>query len=225
MPTYFDYGEQELDYLRKKDRRLAAIIDQMGIINVPVTPDLFEALANSIIGQQISIKAQLSIQGRFKERLGGAVTPAAVLAMPVDEMRSCGMSERKATYIRRAAKRIVEGEFDIEALREMDDEAVCQRLMSLDGVGRWTAEMLMIDSMQRPNVLSFGDLGIQRGLRMIYRHRHITPELFAKYRRRFSPYCTVASFYIWYAGSGGVPGLTDPASKQGRNASPRAVGK
>lgn len=201
MTTYFPYGEQELNYLRKKDKRLAAIIEQVGFVQVPVTPDLFEALTDSIIGQQISIKAQASIQRRFKERLGGAVSPAAVLALPVEELRACGMSERKATYIRRAAERIVNGEFDMEVLRGMDDEALCQQLMTLDGVGRWTAEMLMIDLL-RPDVFSFGDLGIQRGLRTLYHHRRITPELFAKYRRRFSPYGTVASFYIWEAGRG-----------------------
>lgn len=201
MPTYFPYGEQELNYLRKKDKRLAAIIEQVGFVQVPVTPDLFEALTDSIIGQQISIKAQASIQRRFKERLGGAVKPAAVLALPVEELRACGMSERKATYIRRAAERIANGEFSMEALRAMDDESLCQQLMTLDGVGRWTAEMLMIDLL-RPDVFSFGDLGIQRGLRTLYHHRRITPELFAKYRRRFSPYGTVASFYIWEAGRG-----------------------
>lgn len=216
MGQYFTISEEALSYLRKRDKRLATVIDRIGRIEVPVTPDLFEALSDGIIGQQISMKAQWAIQGRLKERLGGVVSPSGAMGLGIEGLRACGMSERKAHYILRAAERILNGEFDMEALRELDDETVCQRLMTLDGVGRWTAEMLMIDCLQRPDVLSQGDLGIQRGLRMIYRHRRITPELFAKYRRRFSPYGTVAALYIWQAGSGALPELSDPAPKTAR---------
>ena len=78
----------------------------------------------------------------------------------------------------------------------------------------WTAEMLLIFSLQRPDVVSFGDLAIQRGMRMLYRHRKITRQLFEKYRRRYSPYGTTASLYLWALAGGALPDLTDPAPKR-----------
>ncbi len=93
-----------------------------------------------------------------------------------------------------------------------EKEIAC--LATLKGIGVWSAEMLMIFSLQRPDVLSFTDLAIQRGLRMIYRHREITRPLFEKYRRRFSPYCSVASLYIRAVAGGAIPDLTDPLTKK-----------
>ncbi|MEG6523450.1 DNA-3-methyladenine glycosylase family protein [Desulfotomaculum sp. 1211_IL3151] len=89
----------------------------------------------------------------------------------------------------------------------MSDEDVCKRLSQIKGVGVWTAEMLMIFSMQRMNVISWGDMAIIRGLRMLYHHREITPKLFAKYKKRYSPYATVASLYLWQISHGACEGL------------------
>lgn len=99
----------------------------------------------------------------------------------------------------------------------MTDNEVCNRLSSLKGLGTWSAEMLMLFSMQRPDILSFGDLAILRGLRMIYHHRRIDRKLFEKYRRRFSPYCSVASLYIWAVAGGAVEGMKDYAPKARKN--------
>ena len=96
----------------------------------------------------------------------------------------------------------------------MTDEEVCNRLSSLDGIGVWTAEMLMLHSLQRPDILSFGDLAVQRGLRMLYHHRKITRELFEKYRRRYSPYGSVACIYLWAVSAGAVDGLKDYAPQR-----------
>ena len=93
----------------------------------------------------------------------------------------------------------------------MPDNLFCQTLCQLPGIGRWTAEMLLIRCLERTDVLSYGDLAILRGLRMIYRHRNITKDLFCRYQKRYSPYGTVASIYIWAVSAGAVPGLTDPA--------------
>ena len=120
-------------------------------------------------------------------------------------------------YIRAAAQRIASGEFDIHALRTMDDADVCTRLSELDGIGVWSAEMLMLFSMQRPDVLSYGDLAIQRGLRMVYHHRKIDRKLFEKYRRRFSPYCSVASLYLWAVAGGAIEGMKDYAPREKSN--------
>ena len=108
----------------------------------------------------------------------------------------------------------MDGTFDIQALYTMSDDEVCARLSELDGIDVWSAEMLMLFSMQRPDILSFGDLAIQRGLRMVYHHRKITRELFEKYRHRFSPYNSVASLYLWAVAGGAIEGMKDYAPKK-----------
>ena len=94
-----------------------------------------------------------------------------------------------------------------------DDEAI-RALSELRGIGVWTAEMILLFSLQRENIFSYDDLAIQRGLRMLYRHKRIDRALFEKYRRRFSPYCSVASLYLWAVSGGAIPELSDPAPKK-----------
>ena len=96
----------------------------------------------------------------------------------------------------------------------MTDEQVIRELSSLKGIGVWTAEMIMTFCMQRPDVVSYGDLAIIRGMRMLYRHREIDKEKFIRYRKRYSPYGTVASLYLWAIAGGAIPELTDPAPKR-----------
>ena len=217
---YFKYGETEISHLKKRDKRFAAAIEKLGTPKRAIEPDLFRALMFSIIGQQISTKVHDSIWRKTTSMLG-EITPQSVLATPPDELRALGISHRKIEYIRSAAEKIASGEFDIDALRGMSDDEVCKRLVELKGVGKWTAEMLMLHSLQRPDVLSFGDFGILRGLRMVYGHGKITPELFEKYRKKYSPYGSVASIYLWAVAGGAVDGLKDPAEKP-KPQSPRA---
>ena len=106
------------------------------------------------------------------------------------------------------------GELDIESLVHMEDDEVIKQLSSIKGIGEWTAEMLMLFSMQRPNIFSYGDLAILRGLRMLHHHRKITKKLFEKYRRRYSPYCSVASLYLWAIAVGKIPDMKDYAPKE-----------
>ena len=208
----FEYGQDSVDYLRQRDKRMAEVIDRIGHVNRRVIPDLFAALVHSIIGQQISTKAHETIWQKLLAMLG-EVTPEKIDALTDNELQSVGLSFRKVEYIKTIARQVLTGEFDITALHDMTDDEVCARLSRLKGIGVWSAEMLMLFSMQRPNILSFGDLAILRGLRMIQRHRSIDSKLFEKYRRRYSPYCSVASLYIWAVAGGAIPELTDPAPK------------
>ena len=96
----------------------------------------------------------------------------------------------------------------------MTDNEVCAELSKLNGVGLWTAEMIMIFSMQRPNILSYGDLAILRGMRMLYHHREITKPKFKKYWKRYSPYASCASLYLWAVAGGAIPEMKDYASKK-----------
>lgn len=210
---YFQYGDQEISYLKKKDKRLAEVIDKVGFLKRLVIPDIFTALVHSIVGQQISTKAHETVWRRVQSALG-SITPEAFCNIPDETLRKAGLSLRKVGFIKNAAQKIMSGEVDITSLADLDNDNVCSRLCSLDGIGRWSAEMLLLFSMQRPDVLSYGDLGIQRGLRMIYRHRRIDRKLFEKYRRRFSPFCSVASLYIWAVAGGAVEGYKDYAPKK-----------
>lgn len=215
MTTMFIYEAKEIEYLKNADSTLAAIIDEVGLIERKIIPDLLTALVNSIIGQQISTKAMDTVWGRFKSRYPD-ITPKALNSAPIEEIQQCGMSMRKANYIKEAAAAIVDGELDIHELYTLPDEEVVKKLMALNGVGIWTAEMILIFSMQRPNIMSWGDLGIHRGLRMLHRHRKIDKKLFLKYKRRYSPYASVASLYLWEI-AGGACNLKDYAPKKSKD--------
>lgn len=210
MPQYFAYGTTETDYLSGKDKRLASVIERVGPIRREVRPDLFDALMHSIVGQQIATKAQQTVWNRLVQALG-EVTPATVDRMEAEALQRLGLSFRKVGYMKGAARKALLGELDIEALRHMDDTCVSAVLCQLEGVGVWTAEMLMLFSLQRPDIFSFGDLAIHRGLRMVYRHKVVNRERFEMYRRRFSPYGSVASLYLWAVAGGALPELSDPS--------------
>ena len=104
----------------------------------------------------------------------------------------------------------------------MDDAQAIAALTALRGVGVWTAEMLLLFCLQRPDVFSYGDFAIRRGLRMLYRHRELDRERFERYRRRFSPHGSVASLYIWAVACGEVEGLTDPAAEDAKGRKKKA---
>ena len=212
---YFKYGEKEISYLKNKDKKLVEVIEKVGLIERETDPELFSALVHHIVGQQISTKAQATIWERMKKSLG-AVTPETILNASMDEIRSFGISLRKVEYIKDFAEKVHTGEFDIEAAEKMEDDELIKYLTTLKGVGVWTAEMILLFCLQRPNVFSFDDLAIQRGLRMVYHHRKIDRKLFEKYRRRFSPYCSVASLYLWAVSNGAIPEMKDYAPKNKR---------
>lgn len=172
MTDYFPYGKKEIEYLKKKDKKLGAIIDILGHPERPVIPDLFAGIVNAILSQQISTKAADTIWHRFKEAFS-PVTPEHLLEIPDEAMQKCGSTFRKVTYIKNISRLAADGEISIEELSALPDEEFCIELTKLPGIGTWTAEMLLIHSLLRPNVLSYGDLAILRGLRMVYRHRTI----------------------------------------------------
>ena len=205
---YFAYGEAELSRLRQKDKRLCEVIDRIGHIDRAVDPDLFSSVVHHIIGQQISTKAQATIWQRMQDALG-AVNAETILKAGVPNLQALGMTFRKAEYITDFAAKIHTGVFDLDAVEHMRDEDAIRALSSLKGIGVWTAEMILLFCMQRPNIFSYDDLAIQRGLRMVYHHRNIDRKLFEKYRRRFSPYCSVASLYLWAVAGGAIPEMKD----------------
>ena len=217
MNVYFAYGEAELSYLRQKDRRLCEVIDRIGHVDRAVDPDLFSSVVHHIIGQQISTKAQATIWQRMQDALG-AVNAETILKAGVPNLQALGMTFRKAEYITDFAEKVHTGVFSLDAVAHMDDEDAIRALSSLKGIGVWTAEMILLFCLQRPDIFSYDDLAIQRGLRMVYHHREIDRRLFEKYRRRFHPYCSVASLYLWAVAGGAIPEMKDykPKSKSGK---------
>jgi len=209
---YFEYGEKEIDYLKNKDKRLAWAIDEIGHIYRPVENDLFASVVDHIVGQQISTSAHITVRKRMKEALG-EIKLETVSAASVEKIQKFGMTFRKAEYIKNFAQKVASGELGLEALWVKTDEEVIKELTALNGIGVWTAEMIMIFCMQRPDVLSFGDLAIHRGLRMLYGHKKVDGKLFEKYKKRFSPYGTTAGLYIWAVAGGAIEGLQDPKQK------------
>ena len=209
----FQYGEKEIAYLKQKDKRLAEVIDRIGMVEREVDSDLFSSVVHHIVGQQISTKAQATIWQRMREALG-AVNADTILAAGPDRLQSFGISYKKAGYITDFAVKVQNGVFDLEGIWEKPDDEVIAELSSLKGVGVWTAEMILLFCMQRPDVFSYGDLAVLRGMRMVYHHRKIDRRLFEKYRRRFSPYCSVASLYFWEVSGGAIPEMKDYAPKK-----------
>jgi DNA-3-methyladenine glycosylase II len=194
---YFQYGIDEIGYLKTRDEMLALAIDRIGMIRRVVNSNLFEALVNAIVAQQISSKAAATVWGRLKERFS-PIQPEKLALLPVEDIQQCGMSMRKARYIQNAAMTVDRGELDLDGLAELSDNEVVMRLSSLPGIGVWTAEMLMIFSMQRPDVVSWNDLAIRRGIQILYGYDTLDRARFDYHRQIYSPYGSVASLYLWH---------------------------
>ena len=180
MPP-FSYGLSELAHLKDRDPGLGAVIDRIGWIEREVTPDLFTALIHSLAAQQISNAAAATVRRRLS-RLLGEFTPQRVAQTPLAELQACGLSSRKAAWIQGLGQHVVSGALDLSAV---------------PGVGVWTAEMLLIFALARPDVVSWGDRAIRRGLQRLYGLETLNRAQFAQYRERYRPYGTVASFYLW----------------------------
>ena len=174
---YFHYGEREIEYLKQKDHKIGEVIQRVGHIDREVDPDLFSSVIHHIVGQQISTKAQATIWQRMREALG-TVNADTVVEAGTEGLQKFGITFRKAEYIMEFAQKIHSGIFDLEGIWSKPDGEAIRELSALKGVGVWTAEMILLFCMQRPDIFSFDDLALQRGLRMVYHHRKIDRKLF-----------------------------------------------
>ena len=195
MPV-FNYGQTELAHLKRKDKKLARIIEQIGPIERAVNPDLFSALIHSIVAQQIATKAATTVWNRLLARCG-EITPHCLYAMDAAEIQQCGLSMRKARYIHGASRAVALQEINLDEFPALSDAEIIARLAALEGIGVWTAEMLLIFSLQRPNIVSWGDLAIRRGMLALYGLKRLEKSQFDSYCKRYSPYGSVAALYLW----------------------------
>lgn len=186
-------------YLSDIDPVMRATVERVGLCTLQPDPDIFDALVDAIISQQISVKAADAIMARVRAALPeGRVTPENLLPFDFDRLRTLGLSTPKATYIRNLVEHIDSGKLQLEHLQDLEDEEVIEQLTAVKGIGPWTAQMCLIFTMGRPDVLPVDDLGFLEGIRAAY-------ELPARPTRKeaqergelWRPYRTFATWYMW----------------------------
>ena len=192
-----EYWAEACKHLVKKDRVMKRLIPQFGEASLQSRGDAFVTLARSIVGQQISVKAAQTVGDRFA-KLPRKTTPANVLKLKVDDMREAGLSARKVEYLVDLALHFDNGALNVKKWSEMSDDAIIDELVSIRGIGRWTAEMFLIFHLMRPNVLPLDDVGLINGIS----HNYFSGEAVSRSEVRevaaaWAPYCSVATWYIW----------------------------
>lgn len=181
----------------KKDPILAPVIETWGDLEWDDRSDLFLALIRSINGQQLSVKAAASIFGRLKELLNNDITPNNLLSVTDEQLRICGISYSKIKYMKGIATAVIEKQIDLEYIKTLSDEDVIAELTKLHGIGRWSAEMLLIFSLRRPDVFSLGDLGLREAVKRLYNVPREDLKAIETIADQWRPYRSYACRYLW----------------------------
>lgn len=176
---------------------MARLVKRHRLRRIRVTDDPMRELIESIISQQLSVKAAATIAKRFFD-LYEKGTPSAkrIIGMPLARIRGCGVSNAKARYIKNVAQAFLKNQLDLKHLVRMSDAEVRERLIAIKGVGPWTAEMFLIFALGRPDVFSSGDAGLQNTIRIQY-GKSPTPALMKRLSDRWAPYRSFACRYLW----------------------------
>ena len=193
---YFDYGEKEIQYLSSKDEILGKTIIDIGHIYREVNNDLISSLIYHILGQQISVSSQMTVWKRLTDYFG-KVTADKISKTSINKLQGFGTTFRKAGYMTSIALKVSKEEFDLDYLWNLSDDDVIKKLTELPGIGIWTAEMILLFCMQRPDVFSCKDLAIHRGLCKLHNREKINKKQLEKFKKLYSPYGSVASLYLW----------------------------
>jgi DNA-3-methyladenine glycosylase II len=182
----------------KKDPKLAKIIKQVGSYEISLMKNPYESLVEAIITQQLSGKAAETISKRFRGLFGRFPKPEDVIKTSDSKLRTAGLSGMKVTYIKDLSKRIESKELKINSLKKMTDEEIVIQLTQVKGIGRWTAEMFMIFTLGRLDVLPVGDLGLKKGIQRLYSMSELPKETqIEELAEKWRPYRTVATWYLW----------------------------
>ena len=201
--------ELALKYL-SRDKDLKTLIDHFGVITLKRRRNYFKSLMRSIIHQQLSGKAARTIENRFLELYNGNryPTPEEVLKTPAEAIQNVGISRMKTEYIRGLAKIIDDGDIRLEKLTELSNDEVGNVLKEVKGIGQWTVDMFLIFSLNRPDVFPLNDLGIQKGLMLLLgRQKILSQESMLSHSKKWKPYRTLASLYLWKIVDEGMIGL------------------
>lgn len=187
--------------LAKSDPVLAPIIQRAGPCPIRPHKNYYWELVDSIISQQLSIKAAASIEKRFQELFASEVpSPEQILEKSVDELKTVGLSRPKAGYIRDLAEHIASGKLKLDKLEAMTNEEIASELTAVKGIGEWTAHMFLMFAMARTDILPVGDLGIRNSIKQLYGFENLpSPDEIRTLaeQNHWSPYQSIASWYIW----------------------------
>ena len=188
-------------WLTEHDPLLAPIIMQHGLAKFEPHDDYYGALVNSIIGQQLSVKAAATIKQRFKDLFGGSLpAPEAILNTSHDELRTAGLSNAKANYIRDLAEHVLDGRIRFDKLPKQSNDEIIGELTDVKGLGEWTAHMFLMFCVGRLDVLATGDLGVRNAIRGLYGLEDApTPQQVIEIAEQYhwQPYQSVACWYLW----------------------------
>lgn len=189
-------------HLGSSDPVLAKVIEASPPCGIRAHKNYYQELVDSIIGQQLSVKAARTIKQRFCQLFGGNdfPSPEQILSKDIDELRAAGLSRGKSMYVRDLARHVVDGRVKFDHLDRLSNEEIIKELTDVKGIGEWTAHMFLMFCMGRLNVLPVSDLGIKNGIQKLYGLDHLpTPDdvkNIAK-QKNWHPYESVAAWYVW----------------------------
>ena len=198
IPSYWNKAKK---YLSKKDKIMFKLINHYkGPSETVLTSrkDVFFSLCKSIIGQQISVAAANSVFLKFRKKCNNKINPKVVSKLSKSQLKSCGLSRQKVSGIKNLAKQISNKSFNPRLISKMNDEEAIIYLSKLKQIGRWSAEMILLFTYNRPNIWPIQDIGLLRAISKNYKKKYLPPEKFInRLKKRFSPYCSVATWYLW----------------------------
>ena len=194
---------EKLQYLAKNDPQLGKLIDLLGELQIEKRTDYYVSLIRSIIGQQLSVTASRKIYDRLVKLTEGETTPEKILSLSDEAIREIGVSYRKIDYMKDLSKKIVQQQIDLQHINELPNTEVIELLTSVKGIGEWTAQMFLIFTLERDDVLAVQDVGLHRGAKWLYGGENGREVLIEK-AKNWSPYETIASLYLWEVVNSGI---------------------
>jgi DNA-3-methyladenine glycosylase II len=201
MSTLEKTYQQAANHLARHDTKLAPVIAKYGLCTIQPHTSYYQDLVESIIGQQLSVKAAASIRDRFKDLFGGRLpSPEEILTKDVEELRSVGFSRAKANYVRDLAQHVVDGKVTFEHLPRLSNDEIIAELTDVKGIGEWTVHMFLMFCMGRLDVLAYGDLGIRNGIKQLYGLEQAPSPAQVKEiaaSNKWHPFESIACWYIW----------------------------
>ena len=194
-PTYWHKAKK---YLIKKDKIMKNLIKKYSDKNLTTRKDVFFSLCKSIIGQQISVAAANSVFTKFKWACKGKINPKNVNLLKTSNLKKCGLSRQKVKGIKELSKKFINKSFNPKLINNMTDQEAIEYLSSLRQIGKWSAEMILLFTYNRPNIWPIQDIGLLRAISNNYKKKYLPPKNFVKkLNTKFSPYCSVATWYLW----------------------------
>ena len=192
--------DDAVQFICAQDPMMKKLICLVGDIEILLRSDYLSSIVRSIMGQQISVSAASAIYGRLLDLLGGHITADGLLKISTEDLRQVGLTMRKAEYVKDLAHKVVQRELDLENIADYDDDAIIKQLINVKGIGKWTAEMFLILSLGREDVLAIDDVGIQRAAKWLYGvDKSERRQILIDKAPLFTPYRSIASHYLWEA--------------------------